>query len=87
MRSRAEGDLARERVFAALTAQARRFPDLDLHALDASGLEEGSRFIRQGNGTCFVLLRVAPTEPPAYKRNLDPASCRDRFRAALLGAG
>jgi thiamine pyrophosphate-dependent acetolactate synthase large subunit-like protein len=54
---------------------------------DAAGLEEGSRFIRQGNGTCFVLLRVAPTEPPAYRRNLDPASCRDRFRAALLGAG
>ncbi|MBX6375382.1 MAG: thiamine pyrophosphate-binding protein [Acetobacteraceae bacterium] len=52
---------------------------------DASELEEGSRFIRQGNGTCFVLLRVAPTEPPAYKRNLDPASCRERFRAALLG--
>lgn len=53
---------------------------------DASGLEEGSRFIRQGNGTCFVLLRVAPTEPPAYKRNLNPAACRERFRAALLGA-
>jgi phosphonopyruvate decarboxylase len=54
---------------------------------DASELEEGSRLIRQGNGTCFVLLRVAPTEPPAYKRNLDPAACRERFRAALLGAG
>ncbi|GGG33073.1 aldehyde dehydrogenase [Caldovatus sediminis] len=53
---------------------------------DASGLEEGSRFIREGNGTCFVLLRVAPTEPPAYKRNLDASACRDRFRAALLGA-
>ncbi|MBW8269170.1 thiamine pyrophosphate-dependent enzyme [Caldovatus aquaticus] len=49
-------------------------------------LEEGARFLRQGNGTCFVLLRVAPTEPPAYRRNLDPASCRERFRAALLGA-
>jgi phosphonopyruvate decarboxylase len=53
---------------------------------DAAGLEDGARFIRQGNGTCFVLLRVAPIEPPAYKRNLDPSACRDRFRAALLGA-
>ncbi len=52
---------------------------------DAAGLAEGSRFIRQGNGTSFVLLRVAPTEPPAYKRSLDPSACRDRFRAALLG--
>ena len=53
---------------------------------DASGLEDGSRFIRQGNGTSFVLLRVAPTEPPAYKRSLDASACRDRFRAALLGS-
>ena len=29
----------------------------------------------------------SPTEPPAYKRNMDPASCRNRFRTALLGAG
>src|SRR5262245_19140709 len=47
-------------------------------------LAEGARLIREGNGTAFVLLRVRPTEPPAYKRNLDPAACRLRFRAALL---
>jgi hypothetical protein len=29
--------------------------------------------------------RVAPTDPPKFKRNLDPASCRERFRAALPG--
>ena len=43
----------------------------------------GARLIREGNGTAFVLMRVAPTDPPKIKRNLDPASCRERFRAAL----
>ena len=44
----------------------------------------GARFIREGNAASFVLLRVKPTEPPAYKRDLDPVSCRVRFRAATL---
>jgi hypothetical protein len=26
-------------------------------------------------------------DPPPYKRNMDPASCRERFRGALLGPG
>jgi thiamine pyrophosphate-dependent acetolactate synthase large subunit-like protein len=47
-------------------------------------LAEGARLIREGNGTAFVLLRVAPTAPPIFKRDLDPALCRTRFRAALL---
>jgi phosphonopyruvate decarboxylase len=47
----------------------------------------GNRLIREGNGASFVLLRVKPTEPPAYKRDLDPSSCRTRFRAALLRQG
>ena len=37
-------------------------------------------------GAAFVVLRVAPAEPPSYKRNFNPADCRNRFRAALLGA-
>ena len=47
----------------------------------------GARLLREGNGTAFVLLRVKPTDPPAVKRNMDPAACRHRFRAALLGRG
>jgi len=35
----------------------------------------------------FVVLRVKPDDPPSYKRNMEPASCRVRFRGALLGAG
>ncbi|HWE20605.1 MAG TPA: thiamine pyrophosphate-dependent enzyme [Hyphomicrobiaceae bacterium] len=49
-----------------------------------SEIAAGARLIREGNGTAFVLLRVKPTEPPAYKRNLDPAECRVRFRGNLL---
>jgi thiamine pyrophosphate-dependent acetolactate synthase large subunit-like protein len=43
----------------------------------------GTRLIREGNGASFVLLRVSTVEPPGFKRDLDPANCRARFRAAL----
>jgi len=49
-------------------------------------ISAGARLIREGNASSFVLLRVKPTEPPAYKRDLDPATTRTRFRAATLGA-
>jgi phosphonopyruvate decarboxylase len=45
-------------------------------------LAAGARLIREGNGAAFVLLRVKPSEPPAYKRDLDPATCRTRFHIA-----
>jgi phosphonopyruvate decarboxylase len=44
----------------------------------------GARLIREGNGAAFVLLRVKPMDPPGYKRDLNPASCRVRFRTANL---
>ena len=50
-----------------------------------SEIADGARLLREGNGTAFVVLRVKPTDPPAFKRNMDPAACRHRFRAALLG--
>ena len=49
-------------------------------------LAAGARMIREGNSASFVLLRVKPTEPPAYKRDLDPANTRTRFRAATARA-
>src|SRR6185295_9897129 len=49
-----------------------------------SDLPAGGRLIREGNAASFVLLRVKPTEPPSYKRDLDPAATRTRFRAATL---
>ncbi len=50
-------------------------------------LAGGARLLREGNGTAFVVLRVKPTDPPAFRRNMDPSACRHRFRAALLGKG
>ena len=56
---------------------------VDLLQIDAeAGIAEGTRLIREGNGTAFVLLRVNLTEPPSFKRDLNPATCRTRFRAA-----
>jgi phosphonopyruvate decarboxylase len=48
-------------------------------------LADGARLLRQGNGTAFVVLRVKPTDPPAFERDMEPSACRSRFRAALLG--
>jgi thiamine pyrophosphate-dependent acetolactate synthase large subunit-like protein len=50
-------------------------------------IADGARLLRAGNGTAFVLLRVKPTDPPAFKRNMDPASCRIRFKTALQRDG
>ncbi len=46
---------------------------------------DAARFIRETNGTAFVCLRVKATNPPSYRRLMDPAACRNRFRSALLG--
>jgi phosphonopyruvate decarboxylase len=48
-------------------------------------LIEGSRLIREGNGTSFVLLRVNEAEPPQFKRDFNLAACRARFRTANPG--
>jgi phosphonopyruvate decarboxylase len=45
----------------------------------------GLQFLRQGNGTVFLLLRVNTGEPPVYKRIWDPAIIRAQFKAALAG--
>jgi phosphonopyruvate decarboxylase len=49
-------------------------------------LAEGARLLRAGNGTRFIVLRVAAGEPPPGKRNFDGSLMRDRFRAALARA-
>lgn len=51
----------------------------------ASQIDKAGALLRAGNGACFVLLRVKPTDPPAVKRLLDPGACRVRFRQSLLG--
>src|SRR5215468_5875452 len=49
-------------------------------------LADGARLLRDGNGSAFVLLRVKPTEPPAFRRNFDASFLRDRFRAAVAAS-
>jgi thiamine pyrophosphate-dependent acetolactate synthase large subunit-like protein len=51
----------------------------------ASELADGARMIRESNGTFFMLLRVKPGDPPAFKRDLDGSNGRVRFRMGLLG--
>jgi thiamine pyrophosphate-dependent acetolactate synthase large subunit-like protein len=48
-------------------------------------LAAGARMLRESNGTSFVLLRVKPDDPAAFKRNMDPSASRVRFRMGLLG--
>jgi thiamine pyrophosphate-dependent acetolactate synthase large subunit-like protein len=48
-------------------------------------LAKGAKMLRESNGSCFVLLRVKPTDPPKFKRLMDPASSRVRFRLHALG--
>lgn len=48
-------------------------------------LAKGARMLRESNGSCFVLLRVKPTDPPKVKRLMDPNASRIRFRLGTLG--
>ena len=48
-------------------------------------IAKGARMLRESNGSCFVLLRVKPTDGPKVKRLMDPAASRVRFRIATLG--
>jgi len=51
----------------------------------AAQIDDAARVLRQSNGTSFVLVKVAPTDPKKYKRDMRPAAVRHRFRRALLG--
>ncbi|PPR60407.1 MAG: hypothetical protein CFH10_01544 [Alphaproteobacteria bacterium MarineAlpha4_Bin2] len=50
-----------------------------------SELAEASQMLRDGNGTSFVLVKVAPTKPPSIYRSRDASWHKGRFREALLG--
>ena len=51
----------------------------------AAQIDDAARVLRQSNCTSFVLVKVAPTDPEKYKRDMRPAAVRHRFRRALLG--
>ena len=46
-------------------------------------IADGAAFLAQAPGPRFLLVRVLPTEPCDFKRDLDPATCRVRFREAF----
>ncbi len=48
-------------------------------------LADGAHFLREGNGSRFLLMRVKPEDPPSLKRILDASACRVRFRMSLIG--
>ena len=50
-----------------------------------SEIAKGARMLREAKGTCFVLLRVKPTDGPKLRRLMDPAESRVRFRLGTLG--
>lgn len=47
-------------------------------------IAEAARFLCEAPGPRFLLARVLPTPPSAYKRNMDMAACRVRFRESFL---
>jgi phosphonopyruvate decarboxylase len=49
----------------------------------AEEIPDAARVLRASNGTSFVVLRVKPTDPPVYRRDLSPAAGRHRFRTGL----
>jgi len=48
-------------------------------------LAEAAQMLRDGNGTSFVLVKVAPTKPPSIFRSRDASWHKGKFREALLG--
>ena len=53
---------------------------------EESQIPEAAQLLRQSNGTSFVLLKVAPTDPPKIHRSRDASWIKGRFREAVLGA-
>jgi thiamine pyrophosphate-dependent acetolactate synthase large subunit-like protein len=54
---------------------------------DPGRIKGGVEFLASGTGPRFLNVRVTDGAPSAYKRNMDPAACRHRFRNAFLGNG
>ncbi|PIW30713.1 MAG: thiamine pyrophosphate-binding protein [Rhodospirillales bacterium CG15_BIG_FIL_POST_REV_8_21_14_020_66_15] len=69
----------------AMIAQGAGIPSVK-EISSADQIAQAHDFIRTRPGPRFLWCRVLPTAPTAYKRNLNPAECRIRFRAAYLGA-
>ena len=65
-------------------AEAGQIPNVRT-VTKGSELTEASQMLRAGNGTSFVLVKVAPTKPPSIYRSRDASWHKGKFREALLG--
>ena len=50
-------------------------------------IKDGVGFLATATGPRFLNVRVTDGMPSTYKRNMDPAACRHRFRNAYLSNG
>lgn len=50
---------------------------------EPSQIADAVKFIAESPGPRFLLARVLPTPPSAFKRNLDMAACRVRFKQGM----
>lgn len=50
---------------------------------DEADLADAAEFVTSGVGPRFLWLRVMAGEPTKFKRNLNPAECRMRFKTAF----
>ena len=53
---------------------------------NAEQVAEGAKFLLEAPGPRFLLARVGGGPPAAYKRHMDAAACRLRFRDAYLNS-
>jgi len=53
---------------------------------EPSEIAGAATFIAEASGPKFLLARVLQTDPCAYKRNMDPAECRSRFKQAYAAS-
>ena len=53
---------------------------------DSDQLLAGAHFVHEESGPRFLVVKVLATEPSVYKRLMDPAGCRYRFKAAFATA-
>ena len=51
---------------------------------ESNQIAEASSFLQNETGLAFLVCRILPTEPSAYKRNMKADECRVRFRQAYL---
>ncbi|MDD9878012.1 MAG: thiamine pyrophosphate-dependent enzyme [Magnetovibrio sp.] len=55
--------------------------------VDPAGIDAAAKFLAEAAAPKFLLCRVKDGPPAAYKRNIDPAECRLRFRAHVQATG